>query len=73
MSLPIHIPRELVGSIQVKDTIGQDRNNKRPAQQDRRPSAKRPREEGRGRVSSLSEEDWEERELDEDIFKKVCI
>lgn len=65
-SLTVQISLKLVG-----DSV-RDRGTKRVSQQNRRPPAKLPREEGaRGRVSSLSSEDWEERELDEAIFDKV--
>lgn len=70
-TLVVHIPRELVGHLQDERDV-QDKKHKQSHVQDRTPLAKRPRtEEGRGRVSSLSEEDWEERELDDDVFKKV--
>ena len=71
-TLIVHIPRDLVGHI--RDGDFQDRKHRDSSLQDRTPLGKRPRTEegrGRGRVSSLSEEDWEERELDEDVFKKV--
>lgn len=58
----------------MKSREDQDKGTKRVSQHNKRPPAKFVREEGaRGRVSSLSSEDWEERELDEAIFEKVCV
>ena len=65
ISLTVHIPRELLAQ------VPEGGEGAEPC--DRVPTVKRVRVEGvRGRVNSLSEEDWEERELDDDIFTKVC-
>ena len=57
-SLTVQIPRELL----MERSMGVDKT----------PAVKRPKvEPGRGRVSSFSEEDWEERELDDEVFKRV--
>lgn len=77
-SLTVQISLKLVGDIvragegHEGGREGQERGTKRISQQNRRPPSKLPRQEvPRRRVSSLSSEDWEERELDEAIFDKV--
>lgn len=69
-SLTVQISLKLVGD-SVRGGEGQERGTKRVSQ-NKRPPSKLPRQEvPRRRVSSLSSEDWEERELDEAIFDKV--
>ncbi|CAI8057331.1 Chromodomain-helicase-DNA-binding protein 2 [Geodia barretti] len=72
-SLTVQIPRDLLAQC-PEGVVGdiQDRKTKRPVLQDKVPPIKMAKmDPGRGRGSSFSEEDWEERELDEEVFKKV--
>lgn len=72
-SLMVQVPRDLL--VHCPDGAAgevQHRKSKRPVLQDRIPVVKKPKVDlGRGRVSSFSEEDWEEKELDDEVFKKV--
>ena len=66
MSLTVQISRELLDRIPGKEGGEEEEEEERAAA-----VKKAKTEPTRTRVNSLSEEDWEERELDDDVFKMV--
>ena len=72
-SLVVQIPLELIedqDKYQDRDEGGRLQRKHVLHQQQDKPQAKRPKVDGSGHFS-LSEEEWEERELDDETFKKV--
>ena len=72
-SLTVHISLELINDFQERRGKRDGHRGKQTAQPGRKPLAKRARKltEGSGHGSSASEDDLEERELDDKMFKMV--